>query len=123
MKEDEVLPGQIATFDMSIKAPFYSSKFSERVSLYSLTQEEFAISEPVVIKVTVKGETNKVLKIKDTPTGFLNVRSGPGLNYELLITVFPGETYAWTRYENGWYQIIMRDGTKGWVIDDYVTPL
>ncbi len=123
MKEDEVLPGQIATFDMTIKAPFYSSNLTEQLALYCLTQKRLAQSGSVSLKISIKGETNKVLKIKNTPTGFLNVRSGPGLNYELLITVFPGETYAWTKYKNGWYQIIMRDGTKGWVIDDYASPL
>jgi hypothetical protein len=123
MEESEVLPGEVATFRFNVRAPFYTSTFNDQIGLYSSTQEMFATSEKVSISVQVQGSTNNAVRILDTPTGFLNVRSGPGINFELLTTVFPGEAYAWVQEQNGWYQIIMRDGAKGWITRDYTSPL
>lgn len=60
--------------------------------------------------------------ILDTPTGFLNVRSGAGTNFAKLTEVNPGEVYdfvAENAGNGGWYQIKLSDGSTGWVTRQY----
>jgi cytoskeletal protein RodZ len=63
------------------------------------------------------------LKVVDTPTGFLNVRSGPSLNDQILTKVNPGDVYSYTEVKSGWYHIILKDGSTGWVFGQYVLVL
>lgn len=57
--------------------------------------------------------------ITKTPTGWLNVRSGPGTNFEILTKVLPGETYPLLKEQDNWYNIKVDDQTSGWVINIY----
>ena len=63
------------------------------------------------------------VKILDTPTGYLNVRSGPGTNFEQIGRVNPGEIYDLVSedLDAGWYQIRLDNGQNGWVIKQYST--
>lgn len=60
------------------------------------------------------------VEIKETPTGFLNVRDGPSTYAELIGTVYPGEKYLFLEESEGWYKIKLRDGSEGWVYAKYV---
>jgi len=57
--------------------------------------------------------------IQDTPTGWLNVRSGPGTNYTQITRVYPNETYALLEEKDGWYKIKIDGETQGWVASQY----
>lgn len=62
------------------------------------------------------------VQIEDTPTGFLNVRSGPGTNFAKIAKVKPGETYQLISEDasnGGWYQIRLDASRTGWVIKEY----
>lgn len=67
----------------------------------------------------------KEITIEDTPTGWLNVRSGPGTSYTQIAKVYPKETYSLLEEKDGWYKIAIParaggDGkTEGWIISDY----
>jgi len=63
----------------------------------------------------------KQLMIKDTPTGYLNVRSTPSTSGKLVTQVHPNEVYTYTDSKNGWYQIVLAGGKSGWVTGQYVT--
>ena len=58
------------------------------------------------------------VEIKETETGFLNVRSVPG--GPVVTTVKPGDVYVYVDSVEGWYQIVLEDGSLGWVSDDFV---
>ena len=64
----------------------------------------------------------EILKVKvlDTPTGFLNVRTGPGIAFGKIGTVSPGDGYVLIseNAEQTWYEIQLEGGT-GWVIKTY----
>lgn len=63
--------------------------------------------------------TEKTLKIADTPTGWLNVRSGPGTSFASLGRVNPGEVYPLLAEEGEWYRIQFSQDKEGWVAKQY----
>ncbi|MDR3642399.1 MAG: SH3 domain-containing protein [Candidatus Doudnabacteria bacterium] len=60
------------------------------------------------------------LKVGQTPTGYLNVRSQPSTGGSIITKIKPGETYTYTTVKNDWYQITLNDGTSGWVSGQYI---
>ncbi|HEY4477495.1 MAG TPA: SH3 domain-containing protein, partial [Candidatus Paceibacterota bacterium] len=70
---------------------------------------------PVVVE-------NKV-QIKNTETGYLNVREGPGTSYKLLFRVSPGETHILLERKGDWAKIRTKDGRAGWVSGQYVQEI
>ena len=75
-----------------------------------------ATSTPVTAPVS-----GKQLKINDTGTGFLNVRSQPSTASALITKVHPGETYVYVAQKSGWYQIALPGDKTGWVAGQYVS--
>jgi hypothetical protein len=63
------------------------------------------------------------VKILDTPTGWLNVRSEPsttGGDETIVAKVDPGETFPYIKSSgSGWYQIELDNGELGWVVSKY----
>ncbi|PIS14833.1 hypothetical protein COT64_00565 [Candidatus Shapirobacteria bacterium CG09_land_8_20_14_0_10_39_12] len=68
----------------------------------------------------VPGKTSVI--IKDTPTGWLRVRSGASLSSSEIAKVNPGEKYALLEEASGWYKIAYEVGKEGWVSSTYATP-
>jgi hypothetical protein len=60
----------------------------------------------------------KVL-ILNTPTGFLRVRADSSLGSAEVGRVNPGEIYDFLSETTGWYQIQLKDKTKGWISSQY----
>lgn len=60
------------------------------------------------------------VKVANTPTGYLNVRSTPATSGKLLTRVHPGEVYVYSQTQNGWYYISLPNGSQGWVTGQYV---
>ena len=118
-----VLPGAEATFRFALKAPYYSGEFTEKLVLKDIANQQIIDGSEITVAVKVTGEVSNVLQIQETPLGFLNVRAGPNNNTALLTTVFPGEKFAWTKEENGWLEIILQDGSKGWVTTNYIKKI
>jgi len=61
------------------------------------------------------------VKVNNTPTGYLNVRSIPSTGGTLITQIHPGETYPYTKTQSGWYNITLDNGQIGWVTGQYVT--
>ena len=63
------------------------------------------------------------VKIKNTPTGWLNVRSEPSTakkEESILTKVDPGEVFPFVESTaNGWYRIEYKDGEEGWIAGQY----
>lgn len=65
----------------------------------------------------------KMLKILDTPTGFLNVREEPSTGAKKITEVNPKDSYEYLEIKNNWYKIKLKDGDEGWVLGEYVQAL
>lgn len=65
--------------------------------------------------------SGKKATINQTGTGWLNVRSEPGLNGEILTKVNVGEEYAVLEEGTGWVKLKVSDTVEGWVSSSYVT--
>lgn len=85
--------------------------FSEEAT--TTIPEAVAEDRPIVEMVKVE--------ILATPTGFLNVRSGPGTNFVKLGQVSPGEIYDLLSEDaaRGWFEIQLSSTTTGWVTKQY----
>ncbi len=59
--------------------------------------------------------------IKDTPTGFLRVRSEPSVNATEAAQVKPGEKYPYLDTSDGWYKIRFDEKNEGWISAQYAT--
>lgn len=62
--------------------------------------------------------SQKMVAINVTPTGFLRVRKTPA--GEEITKVDLGEEYPFVKEESGWVQIVLEDGTPGWVSKQYI---
>jgi len=51
----------------------------------------------------------------------LNVRSGPGTDYEQVTTLYSGQVVSLTGMDNGWFKIAYKD-SEGYVSSDYILP-
>ena len=80
------------------------------------------VEEPLVEEPLLDESSEpKTLTVKDTPTGFLRVRSTPSTQGEELGKVNPGETFSVMDSSSGWFQIEMPDGVVGWVSGTYAS--
>ena len=78
-------------------------------------------STPTPTTAPVPSPVQSIVKIKNTPTGYLNVRIQPSLDSSVISKVYPGETYAYTTTQGGWYLIQLKSKHYGWVDGEYVT--
>jgi uncharacterized protein YgiM (DUF1202 family) len=51
----------------------------------------------------------------------LNVRSAPGQNHSIVTAVYQGDKLALLSLTTNWAHVLTRDGTKGWVMRQYVS--
>ena len=66
-----------------------------------------------------KSEVSSKILILDTPNGFLNVRSGPNTNNNILAKINSGETFNLVGEEKDWYKIIYASAKEGWIFSQY----
>ncbi len=75
--------------------------------------------------------TKQQVLINETPTGWLNVRSTASRDAKIIGKVYPSKEYTYTDKKDGWYKIILDNGSKnssseslakeGWVFGEYVS--
>ncbi len=58
--------------------------------------------------------------IKNTETGWLNIREGPGAAFGIIKKVNPGEIYEFLAEEGEWIKIKLPDGQAGWAAARYI---
>jgi hypothetical protein len=63
------------------------------------------------------------VKILDTGTGFLRVRSGPGTSYPEISRVTPGDVYELLDESSGWYKIKLSPDVSGWVSSQFASKI
>ena len=75
-----------------------------------------AASSQALLSPTVT--TSQVLILK-TPTGFLRVRESSSVSSLEISRVLPGETYELISEKEGWFELKLISGKKGWVSSSY----
>ena len=68
-----------------------------------------------VFATTTNIVLSPMLRIKETPTGYLNVRRRPASTSPSFARVYPGENYELLAKENGWVKIKIKTDEVGWV--------
>ena len=57
---------------------------------------------------------------------YVNLRTGPGLNYDVVTSMSANTSFSFmsdTLYNDGWYHILLADGTEGYVYSSFVTKI
>lgn len=69
------------------------------------------------------GSGKPSVKILDTPTGWLRVRTGPSLSATEAAKVNTGEIFPYLTEESGWLKIEYQEGKEGWISSQYAQKL
>ena len=99
----------------------YRSFFPAAISNVTLPLNDVAesSSEDTNTVSSIVATSTPAIKILDTPTGWLNVRSGPGTTFEQVARIFPGETYPLEDEDGEWYHITITEDVSGWIFGLY----
>ena len=76
---------------------------------------------PVKKQELTKEFTNAYYPTAQVDVAVLNVRSGPGISYNILTTINLNSRYTVLAERNGWYQVQLSGNQTGWVSGDLVT--
>lgn len=89
------------------------------------TQADYSVVVQTQLAIEDKPAQKALLKvlIKDSPTGFLRVRSGPDINSEEITRVNPGQEFEVLDSSSNFVQIKIDELTNGWVSSEYVQNL
>jgi len=87
--------------------------------------EQITSTPTTTIEEIIPGTEAELLRLKilNTPTGWLNVRSEPSLAGEILTKVQVGEKFEYFENKNGWYLIKYGENNQGWIIGKYADEL
>lgn len=77
---------------------------------------------PAEIMATTTEELPLVIIMK-TPTGWLNVRTGPATTFPILQRVFPGDSFPLKDSQGDWFELVLSDAVFGWVRNDFAQKL
>ncbi len=72
---------------------------------------------------TAATSTLAAITVQETPIGWLNVRAGPGTNFEAIAKVYPGANYPLLAEEREWVKIkivLEVEEIEGWVNKRYI---
>ena len=126
ISEPWVLPDSKVTLDVTLKAPLLPDSSQEQFGLFTKDNDSWSKigGSEVTLKVKVKGEVAiPTIRVRETGTGFLNVRSGPGLMFGVVDQVYPGDTLPLLEEQVGWVKIRYQQNREGWVSATYVEKL
>lgn len=87
-----------------------------------LIQATSTTSTPLSATTSSVTIINKII-IQETPTGWLNVRTGPGINYQQIARVYINESYQLLKEEGDWFQIKISDKISGWILSQYAKKI
>ncbi len=110
--------------------PFYVASYNPlhlHINQPSLTESPAAAADQpaqLIMPATEidrpsKSTEKRIIIIKKSPTGWVNIRSGPGSQFQRVTQVYPGEYYELLQEEGEWYKIKLNDTSDGWIINQY----
>jgi len=115
---------------LSGAAYFFLFTEGEEAGEYVAPAEEALSTPPELIEdaqgdtLEVEEEARREVLIRETPTGWLNVRKEPDTGSEQMGRVLPGETHALLEEGDGWYKISILTETgeeEGWISAEYAS--
>ena len=80
-----------------------------------------SVDEATTTTEDVATETR--IRVQSTPTGWLNVRSGPAATFAISAKILPGEEYVVLGQENDWIHLDLEGRGDGWVSAVYVKEI
>ncbi len=90
----------------------------EFVSKKSISDAASSAQDSGVEKIATN-EVKTTVRVKDTFTGWLNVRETPG--GKVIDKINPGESYPVIDQDSSSYRIELKDGKSGWIAKEYAT--
>lgn len=118
------LPGFVRrTLKLNVESGFRTTTIV-KLALDQLSSKESTKSASIINKASASVETSAEksavkVRIKETPTGWLRVRSEPSVNASESAKVSPGESYALIEEQPNWYKILYNEDQEGWVAAQY----
>ena len=97
---------------------------TETVQAESASQEELNRLDEMQAELEDKADAKEDVSETETVTmvvtgGTINVRTGPGTNYDKITQVVSGKQVTVVGETNGWYQVKF-DSTTGWLLGEYL---
>ena len=97
---------------------------TESVQTESANEEELAKLDEMQAELEDKADAKEDVSETETVSmvvtgGTINVRTGPGTNYDKITQVVSGKQVTVIGESNGWYQVTF-DSTTGWLLGEYL---
>ena len=97
---------------------------TESVQTESANEEELAKLDEMQAELEDKADAKEDVSETETVSmvvtgGTINVRTGPGTNYDKITQVVSGKQVTVVGESNGWYQVTF-DSTTGWLLGEYL---
>lgn len=97
---------------------------TESVQTESANEEELAKLDEMQAELEDKADAKEDVSETETVSmvvtgGTINVRTGPGTNYDKITQVVSGKQVIVVGESNGWYQVTF-DSTTGWLLGEYL---
>ena len=97
--------------DLPLRPPLNQQLDQEQIVPEQKTPEHSEAEEKIVEKV--------IQVVIQQGISRLNVRSGPGSDYNIVTKVYPGQAYDLLQETEEWYKIKIDEQTQGWVSSKY----
>lgn len=110
---------EIDTERESTTTPDISPISTETSTTSTATTTETVL--PTAVATTTPAKTT--IRIKETPTGYLNVRREPASTGVAFTKVYPKETYPLITLRGEWMEIALSGSTSGWVSARYAEEI
>ena len=91
----------------------------EAIVFLGVSGETQVKATPLATPSATPTNTPSMVTILETPTGYLNVRSGNSVTASKITVVYPGNTFEFVSEKDGWFEVKLEDGKTGWIISDY----
>ena len=97
---------------------------TESVQAESANEDELAKLDEMQAELEDKADAKEDVSATETVSmvvtgGTINVRTGPGTNYDKITQVVSGKQVTVVGEANGWYQVTF-DATTGWLLGEYL---
>ena len=97
---------------------------TESVQTESANEDELAKLDEMQAELEDKADAKEDVSATETVSmvvtgGTINVRTGPGTNYDKITQVVSGKQVTVVGEANGWYQVKF-DSTTGWLLGEYL---
>jgi len=120
--EEIVMPGEVATFEFSGRAPILPDTYTEQYELIRLPAS-WIVDTALSISISVSEGGYQLVEIRETGTGVLTVRECGHPSCDQISAVDVGYATILKEEKVGWCNIVYDGVNEGWVFCEYVKKL